>query len=246
MKKLTKVLAVVLCAALLVAGSVLGTLAYLTSQDEAVNTFTVGKVKIELDEAKINADGKPIDAEEKEVTDLSEAERVEENIYHLLPGHSYTKDPTVTVLKGSEDCYVRMFVTITKSAEWDQICDNHENTFGAAQMFTGLSSKWELKSAVENRAGENTRTYEFWYAVKVTDVPKDEDKTLDALFTGIEMPDALTNADLVLLGDDFKIYVIAQAIQADGFSNNMALAFEKAPKLEGSDLMPSVTPDATT
>ena len=59
MKKV-KVLLLSLCAVLLVAASVLGTLAYLTSQDTVVNTFTVGKVKTTLDEADVHPDGTAI------------------------------------------------------------------------------------------------------------------------------------------------------------------------------------------
>ncbi len=62
MKKKTKALMLVLCAVLLVTASVLGTMAYLTSTDQVVNTFTVGKVAITLDEAKVNADGTPVTA----------------------------------------------------------------------------------------------------------------------------------------------------------------------------------------
>ena len=96
MKKTSKALLLMLCAVLLVAASVLGTMAYLTSQDSVTNTFTVGKVAITLDEAKVNPDGTPVTG----------ANRVDTNTYHLLPGHSYTKDPTVHVADGSENCWL--------------------------------------------------------------------------------------------------------------------------------------------
>lgn len=92
MKTKRKALLLTFCAVLLVVASVLGTIAYLTSQDEVKNTFTVGQVAINLDEAKVNPDGTPV----------ANADRVKANSYKLLPGHTYTKDPTVTVLKGSE------------------------------------------------------------------------------------------------------------------------------------------------
>lgn len=96
MKKKTKALMLVLCAVLLVTASVLGTMAYLTSTDKVVNTFTVGKVAITLDEAKVDPDG----------TAVTPAERVKGNAYHLLPGHTYTKDPTVHVQANSEDSFI--------------------------------------------------------------------------------------------------------------------------------------------
>ena len=60
MKKATKVLALMLCAVLLVTATVAGTLAYLTSSDTVENTFTVGSVTITLDEACVNEYGEPI------------------------------------------------------------------------------------------------------------------------------------------------------------------------------------------
>lgn len=77
-KKLTTVLAIVLVVAL----SVAGTYAYLTSKTATItNTFTVGKVNI----------------------DLTETTGTE---YQLIPGKSYLKDPTVTVKENSEKCYL--------------------------------------------------------------------------------------------------------------------------------------------
>lgn len=85
-----------LCAVLLVAASVLGTMAYLTSQDSVKNTFSIGKIAITLDEAKVDTDGTPVQG----------AARVKENSYKLMPGHKYDKDPTVHVEKSSEDAYI--------------------------------------------------------------------------------------------------------------------------------------------
>lgn len=96
MKKTRKALLLGLCALLLVGASVLGTMAYLTSNDEVVNTFTVGNVGITLDEAKVNWDG----------TEVVGAPRVKGNGYQLMPGHLYKKDPTIHVGANSEDCYL--------------------------------------------------------------------------------------------------------------------------------------------
>ena len=54
MKKTKKALLLSLCAVMLVTASVLGTMAYLTSTDEVVNTFTVGNVAITLDETDVD------------------------------------------------------------------------------------------------------------------------------------------------------------------------------------------------
>ena len=97
MKKTTKkVLALVSSAVLLVSASVLGTMAYLTSQDVVTNTFSVGKVTITLDEADVKTDGTKEDT----------TDRVKSNEYHLMPGHDYIKDPTVHVAANSENSWI--------------------------------------------------------------------------------------------------------------------------------------------
>ena len=88
MKK--KTLALVLALTLLVAGVVVGTLAWLTDQTaEVKNTFTVGDINIGLTET---------------TTD-----------YKMVPGNTIAKDPTVTVKANSEACW--LFVKVTESTD---------------------------------------------------------------------------------------------------------------------------------
>ena len=198
-KKLMTVLALVL----VIAMSVAGTYAYLTSTDKVVNTFTVGDVQIKLDEAKANPDGSLV----------ANADRVKANSYKLLPGHEYNKDPMVTVLKGSENSYVKMTVTFTKAADLDAIFA--PNGADMTSIFNGYdSTNWIYKGNTEDTTA-NTRTYEFWYKEAVA--APTADVALDALFNQIKAPDSLTNSDLNNL-KDLKITVNAYAIQADGFA----------------------------
>ena len=76
--------------------SVAGTLAFLIDDTEAVvNTFSAGNVTIDLDETDVDVYG---------VKDGDTP--VKKNDYKLIPGHTYTKDPTVHVATGSEECWV--------------------------------------------------------------------------------------------------------------------------------------------
>lgn len=87
-KKILMALALVGCAVLLVAGSIAGTLAYLTAQtDPITNTFTVGDIEITLSETTTS--------------------------YKIVPGTDISKDPKVTVLANSEACY--LFVKIVET-----------------------------------------------------------------------------------------------------------------------------------
>lgn len=210
MKTRSKALILTLCAVLLVTASMLGTMAYLTSTDEVENTFTVGQVKIELDEAKANPDGSLV----------AGAERVKANSYKLLPGHTYNKDPMVTVLNGSEASYVKMTVTFSKANELDAIFA--PNGADLINIFNGYdSANWIYKGNTKDAAAD-TRTYEFWYKEAV-DAP-DGNVALDALFDSITVPGTITNEQLATI-KGMTITVNAYAIQADGFAD-AAAAFD--------------------
>lgn len=96
MRTKRKALLLTLSAMVLVAASILGTVAYLTSTTGPVtNTFTVGSVAITLDETDVDLYG-----------DKDGETRVTENQYKLIPGRTYTKDPVVHVQPGSEPSYI--------------------------------------------------------------------------------------------------------------------------------------------
>ena len=97
MKK--KGLALVLALTLLVVGVVAGTLAWLTAKSDVVtNTFTTSDITVKLEETKGTS-----------VTGGKE--------FKMIPGYTISKDPTVTVLAGSEECY--LFVKLDKSTNFD-------------------------------------------------------------------------------------------------------------------------------
>lgn len=191
-----KALIMVLCAVLLVSTTMVATIAYLKSEDTVNNTFTVGNVQIKLDEADVDLYGTPIEG----------ADRVQNNEYKLIPGHSYTKDPTVTVIANSEDCYVRALVTINKS----EALYNLPSDIKIEDCFN-ISSDWKYIGVTE---ADDTNTYEFWYKTKVE--MSTTDTILPSLFTTISVPNSLTNAQLETL-TGLQINVVAHAIQADGF-----------------------------
>lgn len=90
MKK--KTLALCLALVLVLVATVGGTLAWLTdTTEEVVNTFTPSDIDITLEETKDD--------------------------FKMVPGYTISKDPKVTVLAGSEKCY--LFVKLEKSANFD-------------------------------------------------------------------------------------------------------------------------------
>lgn len=184
-----KSIALVMMAVLLVAASVMGTLAYLTSTDTVKNTFTVGKVNITLDEAKVTEYGKAV----------TPASRVKENTYKLIPGHEYTKDPTVHFAAGSEASW--LFVKV-------------ENGIAAIEADTKIADQ-----IIGNR----------WTALTgVTGVDGVYYKQVDAN-TSAAAKDYLVFETFKLTDDanvanyaTANVTVTAYAIQADGFTSAAA------------------------
>lgn len=241
MKTKSKALLLTLCAVLLVAASVLGTMAYLTSTDTVTNTFTVGKVEIKLDETDVTNPTGP---------------RVKANSYKLMPGTTYTKDPTVTVKAGSEESYVRMKVTFNNAAALMEMLPSADNLedFTPDEIalikkvapilfltnYTKVDSVWlpeyhmrgmEKTLADPNYfvydAANDTVTYIFYYPTTVTATTADV--TLPALFDTIKVPEHVTGEQLAKL-NNFKITVVAEAIQAGSFANAGAAWAAFAPQ----------------
>ena len=236
-KTKTKALLMSLCAVLLVAASVLGTMAYLTDRKDVKNTFTVGNVAIKLDEAKVDDMGNLVKNQ-----DGTLADRVTQNAYKLLPGHEYVKDPTVTVLTPSVASYVRMKVTFNNADKIIALCTDPEfegevtgveNAFPLIHMVNFVkanAAKWDgiipdnmvdtedmlANSKYFVKGTDNTLTYYFYYNGTVA--APDGNVGLPTLFDSIKVPTWVTGDQLAKL-KDFQINVVAEAIQADGFKN---------------------------
>lgn len=243
--KLRRVLLLLACAVMLVSLSVGATLAYLQSQTEVVNNaFSVGRVYITLDEAKVNEYGVPqmavdYDAEAGEwwygdTDDITSAARTQHNDYKLYPGKQYPKDPTVHVYKGSETCYV--FVKLNKTGlTYTKTTTNEDGSTTSTPVNIEAD-----KDALET--GNDKAVPYVCIAEQITAngwVPFGEDadgcpiyvyknlrNTLDeaddlVVFKNFQiaadavMP-TVTNATVIA---DLEIEVIAFAIQAEGFSS---------------------------
>ena len=191
MKSKKKVFLTVLCAAALVVASVLGTMAFLTSTDTVTNTFTVGNVAITLDEAQVNDMG---------VADTTAA-RVKANTYKLIPGHEYTKDPTIHVTANSEDSWI--FVKV-------------ENGLSAIEADTTIADQIKANgwTALEGATGVYYKNYTS--STAATDL---------AVFGAFKIKD---NAD-VSTYSNAKIDVYGYAIQKDGF-DTVAAAWAEVSK----------------
>lgn len=195
----------VMLVAVLVVG---GTLAYFTDTKSADNTFTVGDVKIKLDESNVNDPN---------------GDRVTSNEYtDVFPGIQYKKDPVVTNT-GKNDAYVRAVVTIENGMNWMGLYN--ENVWTAPQeeafmklICDKLGAGWSIENIAYVTNAERGST-DFVATLKYTGVLKSGDAT-SAMFENVMLPTNATANDIatrVAQNGVFHIDVVAQAIQADGF-----------------------------
>lgn len=183
-----------------------GTLAYLTDEDAAVNTFTVGRVDIKVDETAVDEAGVPL---------ARAAQRVQSNEYHLLPGCSYTKDPAVTLQPGSEEAYIRMLLTVHNASAVQAVLDKY-----ALGDFSSLIGGWDpqvwVYEGFQADDAANTITFEFRYHTKAA--AGDAPVMLPPLFDTLLVPGDMTGQELQQLYEGgFKMEVFGHAIQAAGF-----------------------------
>ena len=199
MKTRSKVLLLILCAMLLLIASALGTVAYLTVQDTVTNTFSVGQVKITMDEAKVDKYGVALTG--------TAAGRGNANAYILMPGHTYTKDPTVHVNKVSEDSYI--FVKV-------------ENGISAFEAATGeggyktiadqiIANSWIALPGVDN----------VYYMEYTKDPTQDSDLKV---FESFKIADEANKTDEWnnVTPTKTEVTVTAYAVQKDGFDSASA------------------------
>lgn len=243
MKIKSKALLLTLCAALLVVASVLTTLSYLTDTKKVENVFTVGNVKITLDELKVDEYGKEmvkvtcngeevfikredIDAYEKEHVgcEIEQPCRVIANEYKLIPGHTYIKDPTIHILADSIDCY--LFVTVDNA-----IADIEDDTTIAAQMETlgwgkvagytnvyayyGVAAEGQPAPTALKKIDRSESVQDF-VVFKTFKIKGDQ-------ITATDLAKYKTETDETKPDNGNKVVVNAYAVQAEGFEGKTAI-----------------------
>lgn len=172
-KSLVSLLAAVCLVAVIGVGA---TLAYFTDSDAATNVVTMGHVDIELDEPEFS--------EENENNTIED----------VVPNQEITKDPTITVVAGSENCYLRAKIEISDSLTAEQ----------AEELLANINvgEEWVL-----------SEDGYFYFQNKVEKADADQEFVL---FDTVVIPETWGSDDVA--GLTFEINVTAEAIQADNFT----------------------------
>lgn len=207
MRKSQKLMLASLLLAVIAIFTVAPTLSWLSSTSTpVVNTFAGGAISIKLDEALVGTDGKAIKGEN--------ARRVTSNSYKYVAGTVLDKDPTPTVLKGSEECYVFLFV---------------EN---------GLTDKFTINYDTVSwlKVAESKEKTIYVYSKKVNASGSSSDIVLDPIFTTITVSPDLTAEDIAKMGER-TLSVTAYAVQTN------SLTVQAAVDLAVEQFLPGISAD---
>ena len=229
-KKIIMAIMLVLSAALLVAASVLGTLAFLASSTAVSNTFTVGKVGINMLESLTDKNGVDKDGAGERTTDG--------NSYMLQPGKTYVKDPAIFINADSVPSFlfvkVKNGIATIESGYQAPTTSDGVPTYDATTMKGQMIAKgWQLIKS--NASGEELYVYVGFNDANQTNAITDM-KTGDVTCKMV----GSANRETYELFNDFtitteidenrladfagaKVTLTAFAIQADGFTDKDGL-----------------------
>ena len=205
MKKKLMAIALAVCvAAVLAAGA---SLAYFTDKTETVdNVFTMGNVKITLDETDLT---KPGDSR-------TAAGNTYENLY---PGMDMVKDPTVHNT-GRNDAWVRVIVRVANGAAFmDQFKDTQYGQSPLEGLTHGLGEGWQITASTKD-----TATNDMVYTIVYNTVLKHGEST-PAVFNKLYIPATFGNGEMAAITytsannesvNGFTMSIHAEAIQSEG------------------------------
>lgn len=207
MKKKLMAIALAVCVvAVLAAGA---SLAYFTDKTEAANnTFTMGNVKITLDET--------------DLTKKDGSRTAEGNTYtNLYPGMDMVKDPTVHNT-GRNDAWVRVIVRVANGADFmDQFKDTQYGGSPLEGLTHGLGVGWQITASTKD-----TATNDMVYTIVYNTVLKPGEST-PAVFEKLYIPATFGNGEMAAITyknandeavNGFTMSIHAEAIQSEGLN----------------------------
>lgn len=200
-----KIVAIVLAMVLVAVAAVGATMAYLTDTKSVTNTFTMGDVKITLDETDVkNPTGG----------------RVTSNAYDIYPGAVVTKDPIVHNV-GKNGAYIRATVNVSNwmnlvSAYYPDFKETFPNDGYKAALNLLVGELGEGWSVVGVEGGDvfTIGQFDAKFVLKYDGILAPSADTT-AMFQTVTIPAGIDNANT---GSFKEVKVVAQAIQAEGFN----------------------------
>lgn len=224
MKMTKKKVAVIALAVCLLAILSMGTLAWFSAQDSVVNEFYVADSDDDTADEIFSLDV-------YEYTENSPTNKVpaNETYKEVLPGATLKKEPHVANT-GHYDQYVRVIVTISDAAVWQNVFGSDFGDAALLACFDGFDmTMWsEIKTEVV-AADDIIRVVMYYDGIlDGSDTENDGNAEVSdiTVFKNVKIPEAMERDDAAAFGaDGFTITVKAQAVQTENVGANAVEAF---------------------
>lgn len=242
--KLLKATLLTLTAIVLVVATVFTTIAYLTSSAAVTNTFTVGNVGIHMYESRVDTNGQAIGDDSNINGDMKDANG---NNYHLVPGKTYVKDPTIYIQAGSDDSYlfvkIRNTIRTIEAGYVNPAVNNVTPTIRKQMEANGWVFLKETPTGTVYYYAKMNSAGVYEKDESGNPLPKHVGGTSNVLKVDVFQQFTIdSNADISLYGGA-KVNITAFAIQVAGFEDNAQKAWETIesiyPYEGGSGVNPS-------
>ena len=216
-KKMLTAALLTVAAITLVVTTVFITVAYLTSKAEVTNTFTVGNITLSLYESDVDSDGKALPDNDKIHGSMKDSIG---NQYHLIPGKTYAKDPTIYLDAKSDNSY--LFVKA-------------QNDIRSIEIKNPTAEKMTMRQQMEANGWVLYKTFNDGSVVYVYGTTKDG-KIIPTAVNGTTKGNKGTGSEGVF--DTFSTFTVDEDADVSGFTDAKVLikafAIQKT-QFEGED-----------
>jgi len=215
-KKVLSLCLVLVLVAIAITGA---TLAYFTDADEAVNTFSVGSVEIELIESNFH----PVVDNKTEAEIREDAKTYDTSVENVVPGQWVRKAPYV-INQGRNDAYVRVRMVVDKFFNDHMVRTETTTAQEDGSIIATINWYDENGNFVDSsdtyKEVENYATIEYVYTYTKALAPGE--MTYWPAFWQYKIADELDQdvfADYIENSTEIVIAVYANAIQAETFDS---------------------------
>ncbi len=251
MKTFKKVLALLLVAALAAGIAVVGTVAYFTHEDEDINVFTIGNVKVELVELQRNEARTALEdfKDGKQLMPIVGSAQGDKDDYGMPIADNYVDKIVYATNKGESDAFMRIRVAIPtwentsddkkdagkNNLHWNTTDTTTQNKLVEEMKLKLADSEYDITYDLEKPitiGGETYTVYTFTF-VK----PIEPGYSTKAVMSGLyldkrvdynpesRMYEDINGQEFSILNNKVNVPVIVEAIQADGFDTDYTAAF---------------------
>lgn len=240
MKTFKKVLALLLVAALAAGLAIVGTVAYLTHEDEEVNVFTVGNVEVELVEKQRNEAGNALEDFEdgKPLMPIVGSAQGTKDIFGMPTAANYVDKIVYARNIGASKAWMRIRIAVPvwgvgADASSNYLHWNYPGTEAWNTMETALNedfSKSTFTSTADETTPINIDGIDYYIYTFTFDAPINPGEATKVVMCGLYLDSKVDydpntghyeygDARFTIPNNTVHIPVIVEAIQADGFDS---------------------------